>query len=155
MFLSSYESNCGIAHSRRMRIRIDAIVVEPIVDRCGLAFEQEDSRRGPPLAYKMRNLGCLSWLRMEHEDDECIGLLIVEIYSAGSQRISRSPLLTAGALYATHIARAPRRPGESEVASSPRRQGTDRLDLAWSPRIMLAVAGDEDQSPGSRNLRSG
>jgi hypothetical protein len=43
MLFFSHEPNCRLAHRGRIQMWIDPLIVEPIVDRCGLAFEQENS----------------------------------------------------------------------------------------------------------------
>ena len=72
-----HEPNYRLAHSRRMRIEVDPLVVEPIVDHCRLAFEQEDSCRAPPMADKMRDIGRLPCLGIEREDHKGISILVV------------------------------------------------------------------------------
>ena len=56
----SHESNCRLAQSCRMQMRVKPLVVKPIVDRWRLAFEQEDPRRSPPVADEICHLRRLS-----------------------------------------------------------------------------------------------
>ena len=145
-----HKPNCCIAHNRRMRMRIDPLVIEPIVDHRGPAFQQEDSCRAPPMADKVCHLRSLSWLGMEYKDYKCIARSPHgETCRRKKPGFPRSPEWIAEALGAIHSAQALRRPEESEVASLERRQGTDWLDSAFSHRTILAVAGEEDYNPGA------
>jgi len=69
-----------------MRMIFNPLVVKPIVDHWRPAFEQEDSRRFPPMADKLCHFRSLSCLGMGHEDYERIGIPFVEVQiGAGNQ----------------------------------------------------------------------
>src|SRR4051812_29751830 len=72
--------NCRLMYRPRLRIGIDAVIVEPVIDRYGLTLDQKDSCCAPSMAGKLRRLGRLSRFRGKHEDHKFVIAFVVNIH---------------------------------------------------------------------------